>query len=145
MANHGNKVVPFLPTLRYCVAASEEMGRPVVELKEEHFRDFYSDALAASSSGPGESPAKKRPRDDAAEKKSRKKGRDGKRRGGKLPAVHVEQAQDPEDALIKELVKETTLARERFTALAKWLGELLVEKRNKVSLAQGGGPSAENE
>ena len=59
--------------------------------------------------------------------------------------MHVEQAQDPEDALIKELVKETTLARERFTALAKWLGELLVEKRNKVSLAQGGGPSAENE
>jgi hypothetical protein len=118
------------------------MGRPVVELTKEHFEAFYY-GVVASSSGATELPSK-RPRDDSVGKrKSRRKGKDGKRRGGKLPAVHVDHTQDPEDALLAELVNETSRARERFTFLAKWLGELLDEKR-KVSLAQGGGPSAEN-
>lgn len=129
--NHGRKVLPFAPSIPVSIAASEAVGRPFVELKMEHFNDFFG---FGQEDGDAHAPASARKRARAGPdaplpcEKPRKKR--GKNANAKQKAL-LEMTDDGANTVFK---REVELMKGRYMNFASWINDLLEKKRG--SLAQ---------
>lgn len=119
--NHGRKVIAFVPKTQHAVAAGEEMGRPMVELTEEQFIDFYGEDVVNKVWK--KSIADAGPRGGKRVQK-RKRGPDGAGSPAGRPT---------EGTLLSMLKSESDLLADRFKSLAAWLKELLEKKREAIA------------
>jgi len=108
-ANHGRRVILFAPAINVSIAATEALGRPFVELELEHFNEFFG----LNDDG-GNAP-----------KLSKKRARTKQQR------LYQEGMKDCV-AANKKFHQEVKMMRERYESLAKWISELLLEKRYGV-------------
>lgn len=118
--NHGRKVIAFVPKTQHAVAAGEEMGRPMVELTEEQFIDFYGEEVVNEVCKKSISVSDAGPRGG----KRRKRGRGG---------AGSEAGSSTEGTLLSTLKSESDLLADRFKSLAAWLKELLEKKREAIA------------
>ena len=118
--NFGRKVTAFLPAMRCAIPASEEMGRPLVELKKETLVDFYGEDVVRGALGA-----------QALQSDTQKADRRRKKR------KKQEARLDEGETLLDTLQRELDVSAARFRSLAKWLDELR-QKKDAEPVTPGG-------